>query len=217
MEVFLFNKGRCAIAYASFCECSDTEILSASEEEYYKSCASEKRKAEYLAGRVLAKEALSKLTSVEKTVSVLRMSDGRPYFSKPYEKFSLSVTHSHDVIVVMIFPSTMNYGIDLEFLNPNYFSAMKYDLKKHFSNIDKDNLENVTTLWCLKESMYKTGVHEKFLVKRSSDDINLLYREVGENSIVIPNNISFSYSELFPYGVAFVFKNAKWILTIAKL
>lgn len=215
VKVFLFNNGRCAIAYASFCESSDIKILTAPEKKYYGSCASEKRKAEYLTGRILAKVALSRLTTVGKPVSVLKMADGRPRFSEPYENFSLSITHSHNVVVVIVFPSTMNYGIDLEFFNPDYFSAMKYKLRKQFSNVN--NLEKATTLWCLKESMCKTGFYEGFFVKQISSNIDFLYKEIGENSIEIPNNVSFSYLKLFPHGVAFVFRDTKWIFTIVKL
>lgn len=216
----LFNEGKCAIACASFDECSDKTVLTDVEKKYYDGFGSEKRKAEYLAGRFLAKKVLSQLVAITEVASILKSTDGKPYFDEPYGNFSISITHSRGIIVVIVFPSTMNYGIDLEYFDSNRITTMKYGLKKNFFDIEQQDVEEITTLWSLKEAVYKTGVREGFSVRQKSNDINALYEELGKNSIDFTNIIRplhFSSRTLIPYGIAFSFSSSEWVFTIVKL
>ncbi len=79
-------------------------ILSPSEFERYNGFSSEKRKAEYLAGRFAIKEAISKaLSHVDYELSYAEMDIKNDEFGKPYlecEKlknyhFSLSISHEN--------------------------------------------------------------------------------------------------------------------------
>lgn len=205
-----FNKGRCAVACASFSECLDISVLTVTEKRYYDDCKSEKRKSEYLAGRFLTKEILSRLTTITEPVSVLKSASGKPCFSPPYSNFSLSITHSQNTVAVIVFPAIMNYGIDLEIFNPKYLPAMRYGLKKYFPDIEQCEIEETTALWCLREAAYKVGIRESFSAEQGNIKSDIL--EIC-HGIIANTATSFKISS---YGTGLVFQISKLTYAIVK-
>lgn len=154
MQALLLNDGKCALAFVDIKESIGDFCISSEEGLYLCSCNSEKRKKEYIYGRIAAKFAL-RLLSTNSEAIIRNDSIGKPYFVGRSD-FSLSITHSHGIVAVLVFPAEMRCGIDLELIN----ERRKDTLNKMFST-SHGSIYKLTELWTLKEAMYKTGTNEK--------------------------------------------------------
>lgn len=86
-------------------------ILSATEYPLYQALTSSKRKAEFLAGRFVSKEAYKKAYQTFKTplnftdVSILNRPDGSPYIVskyRPNDTLQLSISHTDDSVIAVV-------------------------------------------------------------------------------------------------------------------
>ncbi|MCD6354371.1 MAG: 4'-phosphopantetheinyl transferase superfamily protein [Prolixibacteraceae bacterium] len=127
--------------------------FSVEEKEEFRKIKAEKRKAEYLAVRLL----LEKLTGVKPTI--LYSESGKP--SLKNETQQLSISHSAELVVVLL--SNWNVGVDVENI---YRDVRKIETRFLHNNelefISKTNSQQVTKIlyWSAKEAIFKCS-HEQ--------------------------------------------------------
>jgi phosphopantetheinyl transferase len=159
--------------------------LSDAETTEYLNIRSEKRRNEWLAGRLAAKDAFYQFHGcayasaedyyrIEKyqQISVLSYPSRAPYFSE-YPHLNLSISHSQDYCIAVI--STSTIGIDLEWIEPRptslvrrFFCQAEWDLLEEFCQSSVDLDTQITRLWTRKEAA------AKFLQLGGSLDFRLL-------------------------------------------
>lgn len=214
MFTALFRDGRCAVSFARVTDYNDVGCLSKEEFSYFSSCKSEKRRQEFLAGRCVAKATLAKLIKVSSEVSILKDENGKPYFAPPYEQFCVSISHSHGIIAVLIYPIPLEYGIDLEFIDENHLPY----LKKIFSESRNENIMQLTTLWCLKEAAYKIGIKENFVARHTSPsekqtrELESIKNKLQEHTNSLFCTETYKISQQL---AAIAFVSDKWTIAIA--
>jgi len=166
MHILRFNSGRCCIAFIEIGEEFNASCLSDEEKLGLQKRSSEKKRQEFLYGRYIAKIALQQCLSQDnitmQSISVLNDEAGKPYITNDFG-YSVSITHSHGIVSVMVFPSIMSYGIDIEFINNKHEKA----LKRFFKNIN--DINELTKLWCLKESTYKADIKDNFTPQKNNN------------------------------------------------
>jgi 4'-phosphopantetheinyl transferase EntD len=108
----------------------------------------EKRKKEWLVARILTAE----LTG-EKNVQIIYDEHNKPYLKD--SKLHLSISHSHDLLTVIV--DKMETGIDIELIKPTVFRIKeKFMSDKELEEVGIEHVDAKLTLyWCVKESLYK--------------------------------------------------------------
>lgn len=121
------------------------------------------RKIHFLATRLLLKELLG-ATSVE------YLPTGKPFV--PLTNTHISISHSHDFVAAMVSSSPF-IGIDIQHIDPKIIKIRdRFVNDTEYAQIDKNDLEVLTIIWSIKESIYK--IH---------GDRNVFFKE----HITIPN------------------------------
>lgn len=213
---------KCAVVFANTEEDVETEILSESELVYYNGCQSEERRKEFLVSRYAAKFALDVLFGVDEYsgVSILKDENGKPYFSAPYDEWSLSITHSHGTVAVLVFPANMEYGIDLEFID----KARLPILKKFFPGNKTRSKLDMTILWSVMEAAYKVGIKTDFPSRTWRENLKpCCFDDIGFDDVFLLANSLGEYLQSFchwqelafpPEGKALILESENWIFTI---
>ena len=108
----------------------------------------EQRKKEWLAARILTGE----LTN-EKEVQILYDEHNKPSLNN--SKVHISISHSHNLLAVLLAPSET--GIDIEIIKDKILNIReKFMSKEELNSLQKDNeAEQLAVYWCAKESLYK--------------------------------------------------------------
>lgn len=110
------------------------------------SFSNEKRKIHFLSTRILC-------GLIAPEAKIRYNAEGKPYLNSV--NLHLSITHSHDFVAVL-FSSSPFIGLDIQKKQDNIFR-----IKDRFVNeIEKnsfnyDDLDDLTLIWCAKESIYK--------------------------------------------------------------
>jgi len=140
-------------------------LLSDPEYSLYCGLKIDKRRSEWLAGRIAAKKAYfqhsdTSFANLESSqVSVLYQPSRAPYLVN-YPDLNVSISHSHDYSVAVI--ASSNIGIDIEKIEPRppslarrFFSKAEYDHLEDvcFSSSDID--VQITRFWSRKEAVSK--------------------------------------------------------------
>jgi phosphopantetheinyl transferase len=114
----------------------------------WNSFQSEKRKREWLTVR----NALKTLVSDDESSTIIYDSNGKPHLSKS----SISISHSHEFIAVMISDSP-SIGIDIEVVHPRIeILSRKFLSEKEKPDLsDTRHLEKLHVLWGAKEVLFK--------------------------------------------------------------
>lgn len=132
-------------------ETSDELLPFSSPEEtsspQYRKYTFEKRKAEYLATRVIIQE----LAGPDFTISYL--DSGKPVLTHAKYKY-IAISHSREFVVVILH-ETLDVGIDIESINRNYTAIGKRYLSEQ-ELIQVNNIDLLYCLyWCAKEAVFK--------------------------------------------------------------
>lgn len=136
--------------------------LNDDEYEIFKKFKIKKRKAEWLSGRVAAKQAFSSYTAylhntneISK-ISILNNQERVPYIVN-YPELHLSISHSYEYAVAIIAP--FKIGIDIEKIEPrpdalaNYFCSQEERALLKTEPMRKNTL--MTFFWSRKEAVSK--------------------------------------------------------------
>ena len=141
-----------------------SEALSEREIEIYNSIKFDKRKRDWLAGRLAAKKAFidycKKNTGFKNTnITVLNNCNKAPYIFE-YPELDISITHSNDLAIAAISNSLI--GIDLEKISSGNPLIIKYFFSENESNLlKKESLHNdkvsesIIRIWTRKEAVAK--------------------------------------------------------------
>ncbi|MFN8660030.1 MAG: beta-ketoacyl synthase N-terminal-like domain-containing protein [Candidatus Obscuribacterales bacterium] len=132
----------------------------------------EQRKAQWLLGRIAAKEAVCKLVMrhsgvrlLDQDVEIIYDESGRPVISPLLAQVLgwapwISIAHSDDVAVAVAINSEYPIGVDLQMIAPRdqefiefAFSEGEQNLFSAVTGADRDRL--VAQLWCAKEALAK--------------------------------------------------------------
>ena len=107
----------------------------------------EKRKAEWLAARVLLKQMVGSFFQIYYTES------GKPLLDHPVYK-QISISHSRDFVAVLVHQQQA-VGIDIESMNRNYAPISKRYLSEiELQHVNEDPLLQCI-YWCAKEAVFK--------------------------------------------------------------
>lgn len=112
------------------------------------SFAYEHRKKEWLVARIMTEEL-----SGEKNIRIIYDEHSKPCLKNSKKHISLS--HSHDLLAVILNESET--GIDIELIKPKIANIKgKFMSNPELNSLQKENVaEQLTVYWCAKESLYK--------------------------------------------------------------
>ena len=175
-DIKLLEYQRCAP------ELLDLSILSSEEIRIFETFKSDKRKLEFYFTRLLWKDFKNGL-------SIRYTTHGKPIVSNGY----LSISHSGSAILIG-YCKNVEIGIDLEHFNPKIELIKHKFLSNHeINSFDTSNLKVLTTIWSIKEAVYKMLAIPGLSFKEEIDVISL-----GEiNSVVVRTQ-----SQKFTFGFA---------------
>jgi Phosphopantetheinyl transferase len=134
------------------------EVFSADELAHFEKMSSDKRRHEFLHGRLLIKSVLKNLYAV-KNPTILKKKSGKPYV----RGFKINLSHSSDYLALAV-SKDVEIGVDIEQSGPKkhflkiaeqYFSATE----NKFIRAPKDLVTQewrFKNIWCLKEAFIKT-------------------------------------------------------------
>ncbi len=122
--------------------------LSAGEHSILSSFSYEHRKKEWLVSKILTEQL-----SGDSDIRI-----GYDEHSKPFlkdSKFKISISHSHELLAVLI--AEQETGIDIELIKPNVVNIRHKFMseKEREGSGGTDHPEKLTLYWCVKESLYK--------------------------------------------------------------
>lgn len=164
------------------------------EIEHYNALHFEKRRNDWMLGRITAKELVQNtwMKYLKKTVSLNEIQIVNDYFGKPQILLninndwklisqSLSISHCHNIAVCSLLSDApaQNIGIDLEYINdrPALF-AETFMHKEELKQLEKVKYKQayncaLTSLWSLKEAFLKAvGVGLRINTKKINCDLS---------------------------------------------
>ena len=157
----MVQKAICSWVYSEADEIDEEEVKSILHEEeynYWQSAMSEKRKQEYLLGRLSAKIALEKIESTVLRYSEVNISSGVfrfPVIKTPKLNEKLSISHTDNHAVALIFPEEQPMGIDIERAKIRSSPFIDRHLTDKEIEIQSDLEVNSLMYWTAKESLSK--------------------------------------------------------------
>ncbi|MCR5225036.1 MAG: 4'-phosphopantetheinyl transferase superfamily protein [Alphaproteobacteria bacterium] len=145
--------------------CHYQKLLTETELLIVENFGSEKRKREFLAGRIAAKLALSKFTDASQ-ITITNDNNGAPVVSDT--EFTVSISHSGNTAVAIASNHDMPFGVDIQCLRPKSIAATKRLTPEKCVSRE---ITHLTAAWALKEALskcLKTGFtvpYNEFLLK----------------------------------------------------
>lgn len=122
----------------------DLSYLTEEEQVKYASFISSKRKLEYFYTRLL-------WTSFSTNTTISYLPSGKPHLSKGF----ISISHSRNKIAIA-FSTHCPIGLDIEHFNEKIFRIQsKFTSLYEREHFDLSNHELLTTIWSIKEAVYK--------------------------------------------------------------
>lgn len=139
-------------------DCKILDCLTPREREVTTRIRSQKRRAEFLAGRIAAKRALSQKTGLTQDIEILRASSGAPLIIPDYSSLFLSISHSHEVALAVVAEAPI--GVDLERIEARHDSLLNYyfaaEEHEYIDRIYQNSTDlGITLLWTAKEAVSK--------------------------------------------------------------
>ncbi|UYX52545.1 4'-phosphopantetheinyl transferase superfamily protein [Bacillus thuringiensis] len=137
------------------------EILHNKEKEHYYSIESVERKKSYLFGRYCVKRAmiLNGMTKKQREVCIDYGEFNHPIVTHGNEKnIQVSLSHSNDVAVSLLFTQKHILGIDIEKItneSANIMSEILFDKERNFIQKENENIILVS-MWSAKEALAKS-------------------------------------------------------------
>lgn len=142
----------------------------------------EHRKKQWLVARIL----IEKLSG-EKGTSIIYDQFNKP--SLKDSRFHISISHSHDLLVIIY--NASETGIDIELVKPKVVSIKeKFMSASELRALEEDCLpEQLTVHWCVKEALYKLYGKKELTFKENLIVEPFLYSEKGQIRGWIKNSV----------------------------
>ncbi|SFE51849.1 4'-phosphopantetheinyl transferase superfamily protein [Chitinophaga sp. CF118] len=163
-----FNAGFCIIKQELPDLINKIQLLHQDERNYFDTLLFDKRKADYLLGRIASKKAIGELTKEENMDSI---SIGFGIFQFPVVKSSVnrniqvSISHCDNLGIALAFPEEHPLGVDIEKLDNNKIDVMRSQVcANEFDLISSSDLclpTGYTVIWTIRESLskiFRTGL-----------------------------------------------------------
>jgi len=131
-------------------ELVETLNLNDIDQSYLEKVGHEKKKKEFLAGRIVLKELLKNYELSYK--GVIKDDILKPYLVGI--KHNISISHSHDYATAVIDPENKT-AIDIELISEKLVQMSFRFLSKIELDFCKNDKEKTTIMWCAKETLYK--------------------------------------------------------------
>jgi 4'-phosphopantetheinyl transferase len=161
LEKDIDNKGRIGIwaIQEQEEELLERLIFNESEQIFVDSIKNKERRMQWLASRVLLKHLLDEKSYVNVEID----NHQRPFLTnKPH---SFSISHCGNMAAVSV-SQHYNTGLDIENLNPKVLRiAKKYIHPDEWYAFDPTNIEQLTTAWAIKETVYKLNGKKQVSLK----------------------------------------------------
>lgn len=126
-------------------------FLSKSEIEELEKHSHDRRRHSYLLGRWCAKQLISKYFNINpKNISIKNGIFGNPLIDGDLQNFGISISHTNNIAVVLIYPHTHPMAIDIELKDDSRLSTIN---KYITTNEKKYNLP--LQIWAARESVSK--------------------------------------------------------------
>lgn len=159
----------------------DLKILSKEELDRFVNFKSEKRKLEFYFTRFL----WSRFSEFEE---ITYQGTGKPHLRNGY----ISISHSRKMIAIAYSPIN-HVGVDIEHFNPKILTiADKFLSVEEKNQFDLTDKTTITTLWSIKEAMYKVLNIPGLVFKE-----NIRIIQIGETNLV--NLIYKESQKTFPF------------------
>ncbi len=177
-------KSLCSDSELESCENGSSSLFTSAEIDVLNRFRSEKRRKEWVTGRVAAKEAASEFLrrTPSEPIEILMGNNGEPLVQEP---IFISITHSNGIALALV--SEAPVGVDLEKVEerPDSFLDFYFSEKEKDFISEKDHLatdEQITALWTAKEAVSK--------VLGKGGQLNFKTIECNRKFAVVDKNIS---------------------------
>lgn len=137
------------------------QYLSTEEMQLFNTMKMNKRKYDFLLGRVCAKLSIAHLKKID---NPQKINIGNGYYRQPFIKNSgiincqLSITHNEIAGAAIAFPEEIPMGIDLEIINSTKWGTLISQLTEHEKReviLYQNDIRILTVLWTAKEAVSK--------------------------------------------------------------
>lgn len=136
-------------------------LLNTWEREYYSKLHYERKRKSYILGRYAAKTAVKTALNIE-SLTEIEIRNG--IFDQPLircdknEDLIVSISHSDNTGIAVVFPDSLSVGIDIEKINPDKYQLLENMMKGSERNClgpESVNIKTLTMLWAVKEALSK--------------------------------------------------------------
>ena len=117
------------------------------EKEKLQGMTANRRRHEWLTTRWLLQTILSK------DVEISYQENGKPVMAN--SELSISISHCHEIVAVLLGVSAQSVGIDCESVAPRILKIKHKFAKHELPQIKTKELEHLTMIWCAKEALFK--------------------------------------------------------------
>jgi phosphopantetheinyl transferase len=118
------------------------------EREKLQSFIANRRRIEWLTTRWLLQQTRFKEETIEYHWS------GKPELNN--SDLSISISHCKEIVAIAIHSKGKSIGIDCETIESRILKIKhKFTNEQEFSHINKNELENLSLVWCAKEALFK--------------------------------------------------------------
>lgn len=174
------------------------------DSSYLDKIGHEKKRKEFLAGRIVLKQLLEYYDQPYK--GVIKDDILKPYLLG--SKYHISISHSHDYATAVINPDNKT-AIDIELISEKLrILAPKFMTDQEFDFCDGD-LKKIAILWCAKETLYKIYHGRGLIFKENLFVLTCPDQEEG----VIATEIQIG-SQKWCYQMHYAFRNGYGITFI---
>lgn len=141
------------LAWTSIHTDVDRSVLSNEEVKRYGSFKDSARKAEFLAGRYLAKEIAAKMGLQTDDLLIEKDEEGKPVANYQGQSYYLSITHSDEKVLCAL-SEAIPIGVDIEPAGRQITTELR---ERIMSDDEMQTLQGVNTLriWTMKEALLK--------------------------------------------------------------
>lgn len=162
-------------------------FLSNSEKERLRKTSSHKARISFILGRFLIKTKLAKILKCSAQEVVLKIAEnGRPEIESPKSNLSFNLSHSNNLIVLVI--SDKRVGVDIEFLKKRdflkiaeeFFTKEEFDLLKESAEQQKLFYK----FWTRKEALIKCKGEGLFNHDSEASGYEIITQEVAPDYVM---------------------------------
>lgn len=158
-----FNAGFCVLNQKLPDLIKNLPLLHPNERDYFDKLTFDKRKADYLLGRIASKKAIGELAEEEENMESISIGFGVFQFpvvrSAVNRNIQVSISHCDNIGIALAFPEEHPLGVDIEKMDEHNVNVMRSQVcANEFDLISSSDLclsTGYTIIWTIKESLSK--------------------------------------------------------------